>query len=500
MLNAHPRTKWLSKGNVQAEELRGQLGERLYGAFNLAAKAMNTSTKGLNDMLKKGEVLASDLLPKLSPLIKDLANNNGALEKQLESTRVAQNRLVLDMQDSADKIFQSGFSEGLKELYSELSTQLTETGKAQEDIGNIYKRFFQLLTLGVKAVVPLLQSLIHSLSFIADTAALSAQGWREIYDALERVNPALGKTAAVGSAIGLAFTSVFGKIMLVIGAVEELAALFDDKLVGAMEERLGYQVNLSTGMATNLINKDGKLFSGESRKLGLNEAGDIAGMVGGGAAATAGGLFVAKKMNEFFGKGGSWFGKTKALIAATHLNTQAINRNTLSQGGSIGDKGKKTKSKLNPALLALSPYLLATGLKGSSGGQEQLDFNIAKAKKELDSLRLGTEGSFTDTQKAMKLMEDIDRMERHKGYFNYSKPLLTDAEIKARQMLPSNSLPVNTKVGGNTIQITPQYMIDIQGAADTMDKQAIEQAVREINNKTTQNLANELKPYLGVGG
>lgn len=30
----------ISKGKVQAEELRGQLGERLPGAFDMAAKAM----------------------------------------------------------------------------------------------------------------------------------------------------------------------------------------------------------------------------------------------------------------------------------------------------------------------------------------------------------------------------------------------------------------------------------------------------------------------------
>lgn len=56
----------VSKGNVQAEELRGQLGERLYGAFNLAAKSMGVTTSELNKMLERGEVMASDLLPKLT--------------------------------------------------------------------------------------------------------------------------------------------------------------------------------------------------------------------------------------------------------------------------------------------------------------------------------------------------------------------------------------------------------------------------------------------------
>lgn len=56
----------ISKGNVQAEELRGQLGERLPGAFRLAAEAMGVTTGQLDKMLELGQVTAEDLLPKLA--------------------------------------------------------------------------------------------------------------------------------------------------------------------------------------------------------------------------------------------------------------------------------------------------------------------------------------------------------------------------------------------------------------------------------------------------
>lgn len=62
-------SQMISKGNVQAEELRGQLGERLPGAFQMAAEAMGVSTMKLNDMLENGEVLASDLLPRLAEIL-----------------------------------------------------------------------------------------------------------------------------------------------------------------------------------------------------------------------------------------------------------------------------------------------------------------------------------------------------------------------------------------------------------------------------------------------
>jgi len=55
----------MSKGSVQAEELRGQLGERLPGAFNIMARALGVSTAELNKMLDAGEV-GIDALVKFS--------------------------------------------------------------------------------------------------------------------------------------------------------------------------------------------------------------------------------------------------------------------------------------------------------------------------------------------------------------------------------------------------------------------------------------------------
>jgi tape measure domain-containing protein len=51
-------TQIMSKGKVQAEELRGQLGDRLSGAFQLMAKAIGVTTGELNEMLEAGEVMA----------------------------------------------------------------------------------------------------------------------------------------------------------------------------------------------------------------------------------------------------------------------------------------------------------------------------------------------------------------------------------------------------------------------------------------------------------
>lgn len=55
-------TQIISKGKVQAEELRGQIGDRLPGAFNLFAQSLGVTTEELNGMLERGEVTSDALL------------------------------------------------------------------------------------------------------------------------------------------------------------------------------------------------------------------------------------------------------------------------------------------------------------------------------------------------------------------------------------------------------------------------------------------------------
>lgn len=84
-------TQMMSKGTVQAEELRGQLGERLPGAFGIMAKAIGVTEQELNKMLKNGEVLAAEVLPAFSrELVK--AYSADTIDR-IETLTAKQNRL-----------------------------------------------------------------------------------------------------------------------------------------------------------------------------------------------------------------------------------------------------------------------------------------------------------------------------------------------------------------------------------------------------------------------
>lgn len=56
-------TQVMSKGTFQAEEIRGQLGDRLPGAFAALARAVGVTTAELDKMLRSGQVLAKEVMP-----------------------------------------------------------------------------------------------------------------------------------------------------------------------------------------------------------------------------------------------------------------------------------------------------------------------------------------------------------------------------------------------------------------------------------------------------
>lgn len=92
----------ISKGTVQSEELRGQLAERLPGAFAYAARAIGVTETELGKMLQRGEVLAVDLLPKLADEL-DKTFGNDTNEK-ISSLQASVNELF----NSFDEAIQKG--------------------------------------------------------------------------------------------------------------------------------------------------------------------------------------------------------------------------------------------------------------------------------------------------------------------------------------------------------------------------------------------------------
>lgn len=94
----------ISKGTVSSEELRGQLGERLPGAFQIAARAIGVTTAELSKLLKDGAVVATDFLPKLAEEL----NRTFGDTVYVETYTASLNRLTNSFKEFAISVGQAG--------------------------------------------------------------------------------------------------------------------------------------------------------------------------------------------------------------------------------------------------------------------------------------------------------------------------------------------------------------------------------------------------------
>ena len=143
----------MSKGKIQAEELRGQLGDRMSGAFRLFADAMGVSTAELDSMLKKGKVFSAEVLPKVAEQLEKQYD----LSKNTDTLAGAQNRLSNAWTSFLDRIASdkdiingvAGVFEGLKEvldlvLVALVGDEINESSSLFQELWNVV---YNLLTI-----------------------------------------------------------------------------------------------------------------------------------------------------------------------------------------------------------------------------------------------------------------------------------------------------------------------------------------------------------------
>lgn len=140
----------ISKGKVQSEELRRQLGDRLPGAFNIMAEALGVTTAELDKMMQAGEVIADQ-----STLIKFAAELDrrfgGTLAASLETTTTALGRFQNATFQALVQFGNAGFIESFTRLLNNL-TQTLKSADFQTFAGRV-SRAFSILTDAVGLAV-----------------------------------------------------------------------------------------------------------------------------------------------------------------------------------------------------------------------------------------------------------------------------------------------------------------------------------------------------------
>lgn len=146
----------MSKGKVQAEELRGQLGDRLSGSFRLFADAIGVSTAELDKMLEAGEVVANrSQMVKFGQKLRETFGPQ--LASALESTTSEISDFDANLKNAARQVGEGGLWSALGESLRSLN----EWFKSTEG-----ETFFTNLGLALGKFVLLLPPLVEKFGLL----------------------------------------------------------------------------------------------------------------------------------------------------------------------------------------------------------------------------------------------------------------------------------------------------------------------------------------------
>lgn len=126
-------TQMMGKGKIQAEELRGQLGERLPIAMQAMAKAAGTTVAGLDSIMKKGKLLSAEVLPKFADALNEMLPN-----VDTDNIETSLNRLKNAFQEFTQNT-------GIQSAYKTLIDSIT--GLVQKATKNIQTLVAQLVAV-----------------------------------------------------------------------------------------------------------------------------------------------------------------------------------------------------------------------------------------------------------------------------------------------------------------------------------------------------------------
>lgn len=242
-------SQMMSKGTVSAEELRGQLGERLPGAFQVAARAMGVTTAELGKMLEAGTVVADDFLPRFAA---ELRKSLGESLPEATQTFAAQiERLKNKWQEILELVARSGALDALAGLVGRISADIerlaasgelkTMAEEAAAAIARLAEGIGQLSRFLIEhggAVASLLKI------YVELRVAVLALDFLKPLAALAQLTAGMGSAAAAGGRLAaLAAAPLMIKVALVIAGLEALKYL-EEKLNGEKRAQRVYDGQL----------------------------------------------------------------------------------------------------------------------------------------------------------------------------------------------------------------------------------------------------------------
>ncbi|EGI6846814.1 tape measure protein [Escherichia coli] len=136
------------KGQVMAEELKGQLAEAVPGMVQVFAKATGKTEQELFDAMKKGALKSADTLQKVTQELNKQITAKGGWKAISESTQAQLGNLKNSWNTTLDSIFR-GSENGLQDFTRSLTTLLNSLGGSGKTLGESLGSLMSDMSSGV---------------------------------------------------------------------------------------------------------------------------------------------------------------------------------------------------------------------------------------------------------------------------------------------------------------------------------------------------------------
>lgn len=172
------------KGQIMAEELKGQLAEAVPGMVQVFAKATGKSEQELFDAMKKGALKSADTLQKVTQELNRQITAKGGWKAISESTQAQLGNLKNSWNTTLDSIFR-GSENGLQDFTRSLTTLLNALGGSGKSLGESLGSLMSDMSHGVDS----LTDISYRVRAFFDEVTLAYRG---LTDEQKKVVDALG--------------------------------------------------------------------------------------------------------------------------------------------------------------------------------------------------------------------------------------------------------------------------------------------------------------------
>lgn len=371
----------ISKGTVSAEELRGQLGERLPGAFQIAARAMNVTTQELGKLLEQGALASDVFLPRFAAELrktfgKDVTEAADSTRSNLNRVATAFsnfNRVVGDLINTNETVKDSIKSVGI--TFEFLSTEIKNRG---EGISGTISVFVENFISGLRKLFIGSAQIADSLRPVFDFISNALSGFVNFFNGLP---PIIQEIGIIGLLIGGA------QIRILIGIIAAITQNFEK--ISLVFQKITQKITEAKDALLNFlgINVKGSVLNKALDFIGVGDSDSVVTKTRQGLA------LMSQDVRDFFSSVKSDavtalgdFSIVDAVVGENTGEFEQSARNFLELFDEISSNGKRSLEAISSASESSSAFMESAFRSSVNNVNQDLDSISTTAKRNFDSV------------------------------------------------------------------------------------------------------------------